>query len=119
MNWRCRAVSSAGASSLQISAWTSNAKGTLASPSFAHAIEGFESARHPDLEDILAEGADVRDHVDVTGLGLLGHRQRPLVASLGLREPRMQLGQPGVEKGALCLAGLRGLGLNLGQCLLE
>lgn len=75
---------------------------------FFDAIFRDEAARHSDLQHIAAKRADVRDHIDIPGAGLLGHRKRALAFCFGVREAFSEFGQFGFKLRPVASAGMLG-----------
>ncbi|MNP46258.1 hypothetical protein D3C76_1402440 [compost metagenome] len=58
-----------------------------------YAIERFQSACHPDLEDLLAEGAYIGNDIDMTCASLLRHGKRTLILLLSSLQLFLQQSQ--------------------------
>ncbi len=78
----------------------------------AHPVDGVEASGQADLDHAFAERADIGDHVDIAGAGLLGQRLRPLGAGMSLGEIAFQDGDLGAV--GLKLGTERRRGLLLG-----
>lgn len=81
-------------------------------PQLAYAVKRFKPARHPDFIDVLPEGANIRDDVDMSRFGLLCHRECPLVLFLGYLQLGFQLKELRLEGGTLRFRSFRCLLLH-------